>query len=110
MLLKEPTDLMFLRTNGEPKGRAMMANLVSRTISRHLGLDVNVHLFRHFGTMLYLDAHPGHFGVPQVMLGHRSSKTTEQFYAHLQTTRAIKHFTAAVLGGRNDKVAKLKIA
>ena len=36
----------------------MMANLVSRTISRRLDLDVNVHLFRHFGTMLYLDAIP----------------------------------------------------
>ena len=110
LLLKEPTDLMFLRTNGEPKGRAMMANLVRRTIRRHLDLDVNIHLFRHIGTMLYLDAHPGHFGVPQVMLGHSSNKTTQQFYAHLQTTRAIKHFTAAVLGGRNDRVAKLKIA
>jgi hypothetical protein len=44
------------------------------------------------------------------MLGHTSNKTTQQFYAHLQATQAIKHFTAAVLGGRNDKVAKLKIA
>jgi integrase len=110
LLLKEPTDLMFLRTNGEPKGRAMMAHLVCRTLSRRLDLDINIHLFRHIGTMLYLDAHPGHFGVPQVMLGHTSNKTTQQFYAHLQATQAIKHFTAAVLGGRNDKVAKLKIA
>jgi integrase len=108
LLLKEPTDRMFLRTNGQPKGGTMMANLVSRTLRRHLDIDVNIHLFRHIGTMLYLDAHPGHFGVPQVMLGHTSTKTTQQFYAHLQTTRAIKHFTAAVLGARNDEVAKHK--
>jgi len=95
LLLKEPTDLMFLRTNGEPKGRAMMANLVCRTLSRRLDLDVNIHLFRHIGTMLYLDAHPGHFGVPQVMLGHTSNKTTQQFYAHLQTTQAIIEALAA---------------
>jgi integrase len=110
LLLKKPTDMLFLRTNGEPKGRVMIANLISRTIRRRLDLDINVHLFRHIGTMLYLDAHPGHFGVPQVMLGHTSDKTTQKFYAHLQTTQAIKHFTAAVLGARNDKVAKLKIA
>jgi integrase len=110
LLLKKPTDMLFLRTNGEPKGRVMMANLISRTIRRRLGLDINVHLFRHIGTMLYLDANPGNFGVPQVMLGHTSDKTTQKFYAHLQTTQAIKHFTAAVLGARNDKVAKLKIA
>jgi integrase len=104
LLLREPTDLMFLRTNGKPKGRAMMANLVCRTLSRRLGLDVNIHLFRHIGTMLYLDVHPGHFGVPQVMLGHTSTKTTQQFYAHLQTTQAIKRFTTAVLDGRNDSL------
>jgi integrase len=109
LLLKKPTDMLFLRTNGEPKGRVMIANLISRTIRRRLDLDINVHLFRHIGTMLYLDAHPGHFGVPQVMLGHTSDKTTQKFYAHLQTTQAIKHFTSAVLGARNDKVAKLKI-
>jgi hypothetical protein len=43
------------------------------------------------------------------MLGHTSDKTTQKFYAHLQATQAIKHFTAAVLGARDDNVAKLKI-
>jgi integrase len=109
LLLKKPTDMLFLRTNGEPKGRVMIANLISRTIRRRLDLDINVHLFRHIGTMLYLDTNPGHFGVPQVMLGHTSDKTTQKFYAHLQATQAIKHFTAAVLGARDDNVAKLKI-
>jgi integrase len=60
--------------------------------------------------MLYLDAHPGNFGVVQVMLGHTSDRTTQRFYARLQATQAIKHFTAAVLGARNDKIAKLKLA
>ena len=101
--------MVFLRTNGKPKGRVMMANLISRTIRKRLGLEINVHLFRHIGTMLYLDAHPGDFGVPQVMLGHTSAKTTQKFYAHLQVTKAIKHFTAAVLGTRDDKIAKLKL-
>jgi len=49
-------------------------------------------------------------GVPQVMLGHTSITTTQKFYARLQATQAIKHFTAVVLGARNDKIAKLKLA
>jgi integrase len=110
LLLKKSSDMLFLRANGEPKGRTMTANLITRTIRRRLDLDVNVHLFRHIGTMLYLDAHPGHFGVPQVMLGHTSDRTTRKFYAHLQTTQAIRHFTAAVLGTRNDEVNRLRIA
>jgi hypothetical protein len=79
----------------------MIANLVSRTIRRRLDLDINVHLFRHIGTMLYLDAHPGHFGVPQVMLGHTSTKTRSSTPAPDDTGH--RHFTAAVLGARNDR-------
>lgn len=109
LLQKQPSDMLFLRTDGTPKGREMVAYLISSMIRRRLGLDVNVHLFRHIGTMLYLDAHPGNFGVPQVMLGHTSDKTTQRFYAHLQATKAIKHFTAAVLGARDGKIAKLKL-
>jgi hypothetical protein len=60
--------------------------------------------------MLYLDAHPGDFGVPKVMLGHASDLTTQHFYAWLESTKAILHFTSAVLGARNDRVSKLKIA
>jgi integrase len=107
---RHPSDLLFLPVSGKFKSRRpMIANLVSNLIRKRLDLNINVHLFRHIGTMLYLDAHPGNYGVPQVMLGHTSDKTTQRFYAHLQATKAIKHFTAAVLGARNDKITKLKL-
>ena len=110
LLKAKPTNLLFLRTDGTPKGRLMVADLVKRTIRRRLDLDVHVHLFRHIGTMIYLDAHPGGFGVPKVMLGHKWQTTTEKFYARLGSTKAIQHFTAAVLGERNALVTQLKIA
>jgi len=65
LLKGKPTDMRFLRTNGSEKGLCMVADLVKRTIRRRLDLDVNVHLFRHIGTMIYLEAHPGDFGVPR---------------------------------------------
>lgn len=110
LLRKKKTNLLFLRTDGTAKGLGMVASLVKSTIRRRLDLDVNVHLFRHIGTMIYLDAHPGDFGVPKMMLGHKSQATTEKFYARLKSTKAIEHFTAAVLGERNALVSKLKIA
>lgn len=109
LLQKGTTTRLFLRKDGSPYAPEQLAGLVQRTIRRHLGIDVNVHLFRHVGTMLYLDAHPGNFGVPQRMLGHKSDVTTQRFYARLEATKAIKHFTAAVLGERNQRIAKLKI-
>lgn len=110
LLKVKPTSMLFLRTDGTPKGRGMVADLVKRTIRRRLDLDVNVHLFRHIGTMVYLNAHPGDFGVPKVMLGHKWQTTTEKFYARLRATKAIDHFTTVVLGERNARLTKLKIA
>ena len=110
LLLARPCERLFLRTNGEPKGRAMMAHLVTRTLRRRLGLEVNVHLFRHIGTMLYLKAHPGQFGVPRVMLGHRSDRTTQRFYAPLQATQVMRDFTGTVLGDRNLRLGELTMA
>lgn len=109
LLQKGPTTRLFLRKDGSSYKPEDLAGLVRRTIRKHLGIDVHVHLFRHIGTMLYLDAHPGNFGVPQRMLGHKSDVTTQRFYARLEATKAIKHFTAAVLGERNQRIAKLKI-
>jgi integrase len=110
-LLKEkPTGKLFPMADGTPNGRIKVAGLVTRMIRRRLDLDVNLHLFRHIGTMLYLDAHPGDFGVPKIMLGHKSDMTTQRFYAWLESTKAIQNFTAAVLGARNERVSKLKIA
>lgn len=108
-LKAKPTNLLFLRTDGTSKGRGMVADLVKRTIRQRLDLDVNVHLFRHIGTMIYLNTHPGDFAVPKVMLGHKWQTTTEKFYARLCATKAMDHFTTVVLGDRNSRLTKLKI-
>lgn len=46
----------------------------------------------------------------KVMLGHKWQTTTEKFYARLCATKAIEHFTTVVLGERNARLTKLKIA
>jgi integrase len=109
LLAKDPTTKLFLRTDGTPKGSVMMANLVVSTVRKRLGLDVNLHLFRHIGAMLFLDKHSGCLEVVRVMLGHGSIKTTEKFYARLKATKAIELFTSAVFGGRDAMIDNLKL-
>lgn len=106
LLMKEPTSTLFLRADGTPKGRDGMANLVVKTVRRRLGLEVNTHLYRHIGAMLYLNQHPD-LETVRIMLGHTSIRTTERFYARLKATRAIELFTKAVLGGRDATIDKL---
>jgi site-specific recombinase XerD len=87
----------------------MMAHLVVSTVRKRLGLDINVHLFRHIGAMLFLDKHLGSLEVVRVMLGHGSTKTTEKFYARLKATKAIELFTTAVFGERDAMIEQLKL-
>ena len=48
-----------------PKSRERMSMQVSDTIKQEIGLDVHMHLFRHIAAKLYLDRHPGAYGVVQ---------------------------------------------
>ena len=109
LLQKEPGTKLFLRKNGKLKGSEGIAHLVRRVVRQRLDLDVNVHLFRHIGAMLYLDEHPGNLEVVRVMLGHGSTTTTQQFYARMKATRAIELFTRTVLGERDALIGKLKL-
>lgn len=109
LLQQEPCTKLFLRGNGKLKGSEGVAYLVRRVVRQRLGLDVNVHLFRHIGAMLYLDEHPGNLEVVRVMLGHGSTRTTQQFYARMKATRAIELFTKVVLGERDGLIKKLKL-
>ena len=109
LLLKHPTTALFLRKDGAPKGSMMMAHLIVNIVRKRLGLDVNLHLFRHIGAMLFLDQHPGCIEVVRVMLGHTNPKTTEKFYARMKATKVLELFTTAVLGGRDAKVEQLRL-
>jgi hypothetical protein len=109
LLAKGPTTKLFLKKDGVPKKPVDVAYLVTSIVRKRLGLDVNVHLFRHIGAMLFLDKHPGSFEVVRVMLGHKSILTTQKFYARLKATKAIELFTSAVFGERDAMIDKLKL-
>ena len=109
LLLKQPTNRLFLGTDGIPLLGQDVYHLVKSRIQKRLGLDVHLHLFRQIGAMLFLDAHPGKLGVVKTMLGHKGDKTTERFYARLKATKAIEFFTEAVLGGRDAMIKTLKL-
>jgi site-specific recombinase XerD len=108
-LVKGPTNVLFLRTDGTPKGGQGLYHLLRSCVARRLGLDINPHLYRHIGAMLFLEANPGQLETVRIMLGHKSDTTTKQFYARLKATKAIQLFTAAVLGGREEAIRKLKL-
>jgi integrase len=75
---------------------------ISKFLRRECGLQVNPHLFRHIAAKLYLDAHPGAYGVLRLVHGHTSVETTTRTYCGAETAAAMRHFDDHVLRLRRD--------
>ncbi len=87
---------------GAHKAFDRFSNQFTKTIRRYTGLEMNLHLMRHFGAKLYLDRNPGAYEVVRRVLGHKRMSTTVTNYTGLDSEAAIRHFDAVILGIRND--------
>ncbi len=95
-LLRTQTNALFPGEGAKPKSGGTLAEQVKKIIFDYLGLPFNLHLFRHAGTKIYLDVRPGQYGIPQRVLGHRSSTTTMSVYAGTETKAAGLHFASVL--------------
>jgi integrase len=101
-LLKQPSDALFPGARGRAKSSGTLATQISRTVLKYTGLKMNVHLFRHAGGKIFLDACPGQYEVMRRVLSHRSIATTTSFYAGAETRAAGLHF-ASVIAERAER-------
>jgi integrase len=95
-LLTQPTDAVFPGRAGRAKSSGALATQISKTVFKYTGLKVNVHLFRHAGGKIFLDARPGQYEIVRRVLSHRSITTTTSFYAGAETRAAGHHFAAVI--------------
>ena len=91
----------------QPRSPQGLATWLSKTISREIGIDFNVHLARHFAAWNFLRQNPGHYEAVRQVLGHKNIKTTMDYYVGLDVDAAARRFDAVVLGERQ---ASRKIA
>ena len=87
--------------------RALSAQL-TETIARRTGIQMNPQLFRHFCAIIYLEANPGNYEVVRRVLGHKSIKTTMNFYVGLETQAAFQHFDASITKQRGLAESSLR--
>lgn len=95
-LLRAPTTALFPGVGAGPKSSSLLSDQITGTIKRHLGIDVNPHLFRHIAAKLYLDVRPGEYEVVRQVLGHSSMNTTTNFYAGAEGKAAGNLFAGVV--------------
>lgn len=95
---------LFPGRDGKHKAVVSLSVQIKRTLLEELGIDMNAHLFRHFGAMLYLRANPGGYEVVRRILGHRSINTTVMAYTGMEGPAATRHFDETILKLRNASI------
>jgi len=96
LLIRTSNDALFPGAGAGPKSSHCLSMQISKTVMRYTGMKFNVHLFRHAGGKLFLDARPGQYEVVRRVLGHRSIATTTAIYTGAETRSAGAHFAAVI--------------
>lgn len=102
ILLDSPSDWLF---PGLTDGHVATATITSRLAelsTRHLGVRMTAHQFRHLAGALYLMENPGQHEAVRRLLGHTNLNTTVNFYAGMQQPEASRHYAATIEGHRQE--------
>ena len=108
ILLSEPNDALFPGEDGKAKHPNTLGKQVSDAVKRYLGIEFHMHLFRHAGGKIFLDAKPGQYEVVRRVLGHKSLTTTTSIYTGAETRSAGQLFAQVINDRRLDLEAELK--
>jgi integrase len=82
---------LFVNADGTPKCDKTVAYLIRSYSKRRAGILLSPHQFRHLGAKIQLDAAPGAFEIVRQFLGHKSTRTTANAYAGIDSRRAARH-------------------
>jgi site-specific recombinase XerD len=89
-------DCLFPATTGEYKTPHFLSIQITDRIQKATGLRINVHQFRHAAAAIYLKHHAGDYETVRRFLGHKSLKTTINFYCGLETIQASREFSKII--------------
>ena len=87
------TPYLFPKRDGsQPMAAEHLASNLKNCLQRELGLEINLHLFRHFAAHLLLDACPGNYEAARRLLGHTRLTSTLNAYTGIETTAVSRQY------------------
>ena len=95
----------FPERRGDTKA-ALLSGQITASVKKHCAIRVTAHQFRHAAATLILNKQPGKYELPRQVLGHRSLRTTLQFYIGLETTQATTIFGDIVREKLRDQFSR----
>lgn len=87
-LVKGDSRALFPGAGGGSKSPQTLAIQIKDTVATFLGLEFNIHLFRHTAGKIFLDLKPGNYEVVRQLLSHKSIHTTTSAYSGAETRKA----------------------
>lgn len=87
-LMQSESTALFPGREGQPKSPHTLAVQIKDTVREFLGLEFNIHLFRHAAGKIFLDLNPGNYEVVRQLLRHKSVNTTTSAYSGAETRKA----------------------
>jgi integrase len=89
-------DWVFPAVSGGPRTPGHLGPTIKDKIFREIGIDLNVHSFRHFCAEVFLEHYPGFYEDVRRLVGHSKLETTTTFYAP-QSAKAAQRRYADIL-------------
>lgn len=87
-LMAGETTALFPGRGAGGKSPHTLGLQIKNTVREFLGLDFNIHLFRHTAGKIFLDLNPGNYEVVRQLLRHKSINTTTSAYSGAETRKA----------------------
>lgn len=87
-LVMGQSSALFPGRGGASKRPHTLGEQLKDTIKQFLGIDFNIHLFRHAAGKIFLDLNPGNYEVLRQLLRHKSINTTTSAYSGAETRQA----------------------
>jgi integrase len=91
------TPWLFPRRDGSQSlNLTHFAGRIMKRIRREIGLDFNIHLFRHFAAKIWLEEYPGQYESVRRLLGHSSASQTFNLYCEFEAATATRRFSQLI--------------
>ncbi len=80
----------------QPRDQVGLAQAISHAIHKHVGIAMNVHLFRGYAAKVLLEESPEATDDLRQLLGHTGLETTVAYYVHFRGKAIAKRFNTIV--------------
>lgn len=96
------TNLFPCRSAPGPLALSHFSKTVSKIIRREIGVDINMHLFRHLAAWIWLEANPGSYEALRRLLGHAELSSTLNAYAGFEAGTSLRLFAELIDDLKDD--------